>query len=153
MGMLNTNCPVYSLRKKIGCHLGHLKQRGVREYALSLGQRLRQRVNKTDAPEMDVQSVVQDSKDDALVRTVGAILEAEQNYVPSQTRYPGKITFFWADDDPRNFEDNRLAWTRIAAGGCEIHVVPGTHTTMREEPHVQKLVEKLRPCLERALSV
>jgi len=81
---------------------------------------------------------------------VAAILEAEKNYKPAWPRYPGKITFFWADDAPRDFEDNRSAWTRVAAGGCEIHVVPGTHTKMREEPHVQKLVEKLRPCLEKA---
>jgi len=55
-----------------------------------------------------------------------------------------------ADDAPRDFEDNRSGWTSIAAGGCEIHVVPGTHAKMREEPHVQKLVEKLKPCLEKA---
>ncbi|HEX6719183.1 MAG TPA: hypothetical protein VF088_18910, partial [Pyrinomonadaceae bacterium] len=76
--------------------------------------------------------------------------EAEQNYRPANRRYPGRITFFWAEDAPRDFEDNRLAWTKVAAGGCEIHVVPGTHTKMREEPHVQKLVEKLKPCLAKA---
>jgi amino acid adenylation domain-containing protein len=152
LGMLNTNCPVYSLGKKLACHLGHLKERGVREYARGFSQSLRRRLNKTEdgAPNVEVQSVVQDQQDEALVRTVAAILEAEQNYVPSRKRYPGKITFFWADDAPRDFEDNRQAWTKIAAGGCEIHVVPGTHTRMREEPHVQKLVEKLKPCLERA---
>jgi amino acid adenylation domain-containing protein len=150
LGMLNTNYPVYSLRKRLGCHLGHLKQRGVRNYALGLSQSLKRRLNRPAAPEVEVQTVVQDQEDEALVRTVAAILEAEQNYVPSNRRYPGKITFFWADDAPRDFEDNRLAWTKIAAGGCEIHIVPGTHTKMREEPHVQKLVEKLRPALERA---
>ena len=156
LGMLNTNCPVYSLRKRLTCHLGHLKQRGVRNYTLGLSRRLAQRLNKGNSADKsavshaDIHSVVQDPEDDGLVRTVAAILEAEQNYRPVTQRYPGKITFFWAEDAPRDFEDNRLAWTKIAAGGCEIHVVPGTHTKMREEPHVQKLVEKLRPCLEKA---
>jgi thioesterase domain-containing protein len=84
------------------------------------------------------------------MQTVAAIFEAEEAYVPRNLSYPGKVTLFWANDAPRDFEDNRLAWRKIAAGGCEIHVVPGTHTKMREEPHVQKLVEKLKPCLEKA---
>jgi thioesterase domain-containing protein len=156
LGMLNTNCPVYSLRKKMKCHLGHLKQRGVRSYSADLTRALKQRlgransVDNTGGSSTNVQSVVQDPQDKALVRTVAAILEAEQNYRPVNRRYPGKITFFWAEDAPRDFEDNRSGWTRIAAGNCEIHVVPGTHTKMREEPHVQKLIEKLKPSLEKA---
>jgi amino acid adenylation domain-containing protein len=152
LGMLNTNCPVYSLRKRIGCHLGHLKERGVGNYTRGLSQSLRQRffVDKSAVSDAAVQSVVPDQEDDALVQVVAAIMEAQQKYVPGNRRYPGKITFFWADNAARDFEDNRLAWAKLAAGGCEIHVVPGTHTRMREEPHVQKLVEKLKPCLENA---
>jgi amino acid adenylation domain-containing protein len=156
LGLLNTNCPVYSLRKRLSCHLGHLKQRGLWNYSSDLARRLRQRLNPANSgddpagSQANVQSVVQDPQDAALVRTVAAILEAEQNYRPANRRYPGRITFFWADDAPRDFEDNRSAWTSVAAGKCEIHLVPGTHTKMREEPHVQKLVEKLKPCLEKA---
>ncbi|HUS09279.1 MAG TPA: hypothetical protein VMZ30_02345, partial [Pyrinomonadaceae bacterium] len=63
---------------------------------------------------------------------------------------PGKISFFWAKDDPVDFEDNRLGWKRLAAGGLEIYRVPGTHASIREEPNVAALVAELRPCLERA---
>ena len=84
------------------------------------------------------------------MQVVAAIFESENNYAINNRRYPGKITLFWADDEPRNFEDNRAGWSNLAAGGCEIHVVPGTHTTMREEPHVQEMVEELRRCLEKA---
>jgi amino acid adenylation domain-containing protein len=156
LAMLNTNCPVYSLGKRLTCHLGHLKQRGLRKYALDLGEALMRRLNLRNFADQSamshsqVKTVLQDPEDDGLVRTVAAILEAEQNYKPARQPYPGKITFFWAADAPRDFEDNRLAWTKIAAGGCEVHIVPGTHTKMREEPQVQKLVEKLRPCLEKA---
>jgi thioesterase domain-containing protein/acyl carrier protein len=152
LGMLNTNCPVYSFRKKMGCHVGHLRQRGVWNYTVALNQSLRRRVFRDNSAvsHVEVQSVVQDQEDEALVEVVAAIMEAEEKYVPSNRGYPGKITLFWANDAPRDFEDNRLAWTKLAAGGCEIHVVPGTHASMREEPHVQKLVDKLKPCLEKA---
>ena len=98
----------------------------------------------------EMQTLVPAQADDALVLTVAAILEAEQQYVPAIRHYPGKLTFFWAEDAPRDFEDNRLAWRKIAPDGFELHFVPGTHTKMREEPHVQKLTEKLKPCLEKA---
>jgi aspartate racemase len=154
LGLLNTNCPVYSFTKRLGCHWGHLKERGLKSYSVdfmgSMKRRLSLKASVNGVAKADVQNLVPEQADDALVQTVGAILEAEQNYVPRNKSYPGKVTLFWAKDAPQDFEDNRLAWRRIAAGGCEIHVVPGTHTKMREEPHVQKLVEKLRPCLEKS---
>jgi thioesterase domain-containing protein len=55
-----------------------------------------------------------------------------------------------ARDAKRDFEDNRLAWRKLAAG-FEVHIVPGTHTSMREEPHVAELAAKLRSCLEALL--
>ena len=154
LGMLNTNCPVYSLAKRIGCHWGHLKERGLSTYAAGLMSSVKRRlapgVSGSEISKSEVQSLVPEQADDALMQTVAAIFEAEEAYVPRNLSYPGKVTLFWANDAPRDFEDNRLAWRKMAAGGCEIHVVPGTHTKMREEPHVQKLVEKLRPCLEKS---
>jgi len=154
LGMLNTDCPVYSLAKRLGCHWGHLKERGLLTYSASLmgsvKRRLKLGISGHEVSNSEVQSLVSEQADDALVQTVAAILEAEQKYVPRNKSFPGKIILFWAKDAPSDFADNRVAWRRVAAGGCEIHVVPGTHTKMREEPHVQKLVEKLRPCLEKA---
>jgi len=72
--------------------------------------------------------------------------------VPRGKIHPGKITLFWAKDDEATFEDNRLGWRRLAAGGLEVHEVPGTHGSMREEPNVAMLVAELRPCLESALT-
>lgn len=153
LGILDTNCPIYSLGKKFICHLGHLKQLGLFEYsrAVAAGVRRRLRLDhgSSDREKLNsnVQSLARSQADDALLQTLAAIFEAEQKYVPAVKRYPGKLTLFWADEEPRNFEDNRLAWRKVAAGGLEIHVVPGSHTTMREEPHVQTFVEKLRRCL------
>ena len=163
LAMLNTNCPVYTLAKRMRCHIGHLMQRGPSVYAREVGKTLKRRltrqgaeennaVGNNTAPDPELQKVLERHRDidESLVRTVRAILDAEREYVPKQKLYPGKITLFWAQDAERDFEDNRLAWSRIAAGGFEVHVVPGTHTSMREEPNVAVLVEKLKPCLESA---
>jgi thioesterase domain-containing protein/acyl carrier protein len=161
--MLNTNCPIYTLTKRIRCHIGHLMERGLRGYANEIGKTIRRRRTKeavegNNGPgnitvlDPELAKVLERHRevDESLVRTVRAILDSEQDYVPAQQVYPGKITFFWAQDAVRDFEDNRLGWRRIAAGGLDIHVVPGTHTSMREEPYVADLVAKLKPCLENA---
>jgi thioesterase domain-containing protein len=41
-------------------------------------------------------------------------------------------------------------WNDLAAGGVEVHDVPGTHNSMVQEPHVRALAEKLEQCLDRA---
>jgi thioesterase domain-containing protein/acyl carrier protein len=159
MAMLNTNCPVYTLAKRIRTHFGHLAQSGPGLYAREVAQALRRRMGKKSVSNGD--NIVHDAQlrqlierrrdgDEALVKTVLAILQAEREYLPAERVYPGKITLFWADAAPRDFEDNRLGWRNLAAGGLEVHVVPGTHTSIREEPNVMVLVDKLKPCLERA---
>ncbi|HAF13803.1 MAG TPA: non-ribosomal peptide synthetase [Blastocatellia bacterium] len=163
LAMLNTSCPVYTLAKRMRCHVGHLMQHGPRFYAMEVGKAVKRRLTKqvaeennasgnSSAPDPEIQKLLEKDSgaDESLVRTVVAILAAEGQYVPARQVYPGKITLFWAHDAGRDFEDNRLAWRRIAAGGFDLHVVPGTHTSMREEPNVAVLVEKLKPCLEAA---
>ena len=138
-------------------------QHGPRLYARGLGKAVKRRLIKqgkeqnnasenNSAPDPEIQKLLEKASgaDESLMRTVMAILNAEEQYVPAQLVYPGKITLFWARDANRDFEDNRLAWRRIAAAGLDLHVVPGTHTSMREEPNVAVLVEKLKPCLESA---
>jgi len=158
LAMLNTNCPVYSFAKRIRCHMGHLMEKGPQEYGQaiwrSVNRRLTGRVSETknettSAPDPEIQKVLaKDSGvDKSLVRTVLAIIAASEEYVPARG-YPGKITYFLARDTKRDFEDNRLAWRKLAGAGFDVHVVPGTHTSMREEPNVAELAAKLRSCLE-----
>ncbi len=161
MAMLNTNCPVYPLSKKIQFHMAHLRQHGARFYAREIWKTLRRKVGKPTVsvdingpPDPELAKLVADRRhgDEALVRTVLAILDAEKDYVPRGKIHPGKITLFWAKDDAAGFEDNRLGWRRLATGGLEVHEVPGTHGSMREEPNVAMLVAELRPCLESVLT-
>jgi amino acid adenylation domain-containing protein len=157
LAMLNTNCPVYSALGRIKCHLGHLKEAGAVGYVRGAARALHRRLVKESPaggvngiPDRVLREAVRNHLDteDPLVRTVLAIFEAERAYVPA--RYPGKITFFWANDSESGFDDNRRGWQTLAAGGFELHKIPGTHTSMREEPYVATLAEELAACLEQA---
>ena len=66
------------------------------------------------------------------------------------TPYAGKVTLFWGAESPGIASDRRLGWSEVAGDGLEVHVVPGTHQTMRMEPHVRVLAEKINSCIERA---
>ncbi len=77
--------------------------------------------------------------------------QAFTNYAPQP--YPGKMVLFRAMErnefDPY-YADPELGWGLFAAGGLEVHDVPGDHTGILKEPNVQVMAAKLRACLERA---
>ena len=163
LAMLNTDCPVYSFAKRMQCHVGHLMEYGPKRYVSAAGEGVKRRLTRRIAnennaaakisatdPEIHKLLASDSGVDESLVRTVDAILSAEERYAPARQQYPGKITLFWARDATPGFEDNRLGWRRMAAGGLDLHVVPGTHTTMREEPYVAELAHKLKSCLYQA---
>jgi amino acid adenylation domain-containing protein len=159
LAMLNTNCPVYSMTKRLQCHIGHFKERGPMAYLQAVAPAMMKRIGMTaqfagtaavDDPWLREIRESWPDQDDPLMRTVLRIVEAERYYVPSEKRYPGKITLFWARDAARDLEDNRLGWRNLAASGFEVHEVPGNHTTMREEPYAAVLAEKLKACLDNA---
>jgi oxalate---CoA ligase len=65
--------------------------------------------------------------------------------------YAGRLTLFPASDVQEvvgtDFSDPYLGWGRWAAGGVEVHPVPGDHTNLLSEPHVGALGRSLRACL------
>ncbi len=77
--------------------------------------------------------------------------------------YPGRITLLRAASvDPvalrelpaerrRIFASPTLGWDAVAAGGVEVHSVPGDHQSIVEAPHVKILAEVLGACLARAV--
>lgn len=73
----------------------------------------------------------------------------ELAYVP--TSCPGRATVFlarrWNVFDRR---DHRVP-VGLAAGGLEIHKIPGDHLSIVEEPRVRILAQKLRNCLDKAI--
>ena len=73
-------------------------------------------------------------------------------YVPQV--YSGSITLFKAMDQKVGVSailDPELGWRDLAAGGLEIHEVPGTHLGMLQDPYAQVLGESLRASIARAI--
>ena len=67
--------------------------------------------------------------------------------------YPGHITLFKAMEQNVGVSamlDPELGWRDLAAGGLEIHEVPGTHLGMLQDPSAQVLGEALRTSIARA---
>jgi aspartate racemase len=84
----------------------------------------------------------------ATERVVKANLKAFLSYRAKP--YAGKLTLFICSDSPcRSYEDRRLAWSVPARGGLELHLVPGNHLSMVEEPHVRVMAQTLQRCLDR----
>ncbi|WP_226889236.1 non-ribosomal peptide synthetase [Nostoc sp. MG11] len=76
------------------------------------------------------------------------------NYVPQI--YLDRVTLFKAiDRDITNVEvvevEPGLGWTKLAAGGLEIHEIPGDHHGILKEPNVQLLAEKLRLSIDKGI--
>jgi acyl transferase domain-containing protein/thioesterase domain-containing protein/SAM-dependent methyltransferase/acyl carrier protein len=77
--------------------------------------------------------------------------EALFSYRPQ--RYPGRLVFFRARErDPWLPEYPELPWIELAEEGAEIHVTPGGHDTMLNQPYVQMLAKRLVRCLSEAQS-
>lgn len=69
---------------------------------------------------------------------------AAQLYVPRI--YPGRIAILCVEDHLQTGSplDRRLGWRELAAGGVEVHLVPGDHFTSLVEPDVRELAARIR---------
>jgi aspartate racemase len=160
LSLFDTYCPLHPLSQRIRCHIGHLIHHGPKFYArngvASIKRKIKRRFSKLTGHIEQVtpshSGAEKQHDNDPLARTQEAIAQAARDYAPANKIYPGKIIFFYAEDRGavKPFEDNRLLWRKMAAGGFEVHVIPGDHTTIREEPHVAILAEKLTACLKQA---
>jgi amino acid adenylation domain-containing protein len=76
-----------------------------------------------------------------------ADFRATRNYVPR--RYPGRVTLFRAAQELAGISsDPMLGWSKWAAEGVEVHVVPGNHASMVYKPHVDVLAQMINECLK-----
>jgi thioesterase domain-containing protein len=80
-----------------------------------------------------------------------ANLRAARWYVPRM--YPGRIAILGVEDHLQtgSLLDRRLGWRELAAGGIEVHSVPGDHFTSFVEPNVRELAARLRTLANRAI--
>ena len=81
-----------------------------------------------------------------LFQVFRANVHALMDYQPQ--RYPGRITFFRANDRLADVSYDPIEdWQNWAGDGVEVHIVPGDHYTMLREPAVLVTAEWLRVCL------
>lgn len=144
---------VHPVIAKLGYQLNELIRVGHRKYVAKgkryiqgrLKKRLRNTSHKFQPPKPDMESPV----NLAISETRKTLIQTEKDYVPKV--YPGRITLFWGSEVfLRPHQDWRLGWSEFAAEGMEVYVVPGDHSSMRDEPYVAVLAEKLKACIERA---
>jgi len=73
-----------------------------------------------------------------------------RNYRPKP--YSGRVVIIRCESRPEGrFRDDEFGWSGLAAGGLELHFVPGNHVDMFREPNVETLANTLRACLDTAL--
>jgi thioesterase domain-containing protein len=84
---------------------------------------------------------------------------AAHTYVPQV--YPHRITLFKASEsvkaagDPEHPHEALTqpnitrGWEKLATGGVEVHLIPGKHTDMVDEPNVEVLASSLGQCIDR----
>jgi amino acid adenylation domain-containing protein len=164
LAMFDTICPLpLSLGVRLLSHLIHLRQQGSKTYLLagvrSFKRKLLKKISNHPAavpltPEEKALEISASAADDPLQRVEWAIYRATQVNYAVPKPLPLRITYFLARDNEYRIrlEDNRLRWKTIAGKGFQVHVIPGRHNTLREEPHVALLAEKLTECLESAQS-
>jgi thioesterase domain-containing protein len=74
---------------------------------------------------------------------------AMEAYIPQL--YPGRITLLRAEGERLlTSHDPEMGWGKLAAGGVEVEVVPGSHLGIFREPYIRFLAEKVREHIEKA---
>ena len=61
--------------------------------------------------------------------------------------YPGKLTLIKPQRNYSFYNDPRMGWANLTAGGLEIIELPVNPGAMLVEPYVQILAERLRTCI------
>jgi len=74
------------------------------------------------------------------------LVAAWHRYDPST--YIGRLVLLNAADRPPEYGGDRtLGWGKYSNGAIDIHILPGDHYSIMHPPHVQALVERIRPHL------
>jgi thioesterase domain-containing protein len=138
---------IYFLIGQIDIHCYNMMRLGLRGYVTETARNIQKRIRNFVAK---FYPNALDPMSRTLQKVWDANLQALEGYEPKV--YPGRVTLFAASRTFIAYEDTRLAWSDLAADGLEVHLVPGEHLSMREEPNVRVLAGKLRDCILKAQS-
>lgn len=81
-----------------------------------------------------------------MYEAMAAHVEALSSYQPRP--YAGKVIFLQCQDRSESTIVPYLEWAKVAHGGVAQHQVPGKHSTLMEEPHVQAVAQILHRYLQ-----
>ena len=74
-----------------------------------------------------------------------------QNYLPQF--YSGRVALLFSSDLSHKFPlFPRRGWEKLFKENVEVHLVPGNHNNLFDEPNVQVLAEKLTSCIDSAVA-
>ena len=80
------------------------------------------------------------------------LLHVRQTLAYRPEAYPHGVTVFQATSIGGKYDpDPSMGWRVLAAGGVEVHKIPGEHLELLRPPHVQVLAAKLNDCITRGM--
>jgi hypothetical protein len=143
--------------QRILIHIGNLIQRGpsyLRKKLVGWSEWSKYQIRERYRHLLGISEALPEG--DKHISIVGTNIQALEAYT-LQT-YPGQITLFRTDENSDDSQDHAvgmksdplLGWDKVVTGGIDLHYIPGSHTTLFDEPHVQGLADKLKECLEKA---
>jgi thioesterase domain-containing protein len=78
------------------------------------------------------------------------LLHVKQTLEYRPEAYPHGVTVFQATSLGGKYDaDPSMGWRVLAAGGVEVHKIPGEHLELLRPPNVQVLAAKLNDCIAR----
>jgi acyl-CoA synthetase (AMP-forming)/AMP-acid ligase II/thioesterase domain-containing protein/acyl carrier protein len=114
----------------------------------SLGQKVFAGEEQRDDGETADEVILPDPEREPIIKQVVAANRAAlAQYLPRP--YPVKIALFKALERAGSRD---YGWRELAPCGLEVYELPGRHTTILKEPHVQLLAGRLKAAIDRALA-
>ncbi|ARV57485.1 non-ribosomal peptide synthetase [Nostocales cyanobacterium HT-58-2] len=161
LAMFDTGLPGSTQRVpfivRIFIHLSNLLQRGptyLRKKIVSWNQWAQYQLRHKYLTFLGIQESL--PEDDKHFNIMDANMLAWTGY--SYKPYSGRIILLRTDDKSDDSQDHAvgvqsdpfLGWGKIITGGIDLHYIPGSHTTLFDEPHVRVLADKLKEYLDKA---
>ena len=81
------------------------------------------------------------------ISVLNALSESVASYEPKPYDGPG-VLFLASGADGSTIDHANLArWQTLVSGGLEVHIMPGTHASIMEEPTLSQMATRMRELL------
>ncbi|WP_224365090.1 type I polyketide synthase [Hyalangium versicolor] len=81
------------------------------------------------------------------------LIHARETFTYEPRAYPHRVTLFSSDEvrKRRGGRERTMGWGKLAAGGVDVHEVPGDHLSLLKPPYVQELAARLAASVDDAI--